>query len=109
MARLSENTIEKRVKDYLERNPECESELEKSGTWNVYGADPNCDFGGTHHNPFLGKFKGKYSDVLRHAVTLRDWSSWGAGGSIELARTSTPKKIGNITQLLGADIERGYL
>ena len=28
--------------------------LDETGEWEIYGEDPNCDFGGHHHQPFLG-------------------------------------------------------
>ena len=32
--------------------------LEEYGIWKVEGEDPNCDFGGSHHQPNLGLFEG---------------------------------------------------
>lgn len=52
------------------------------GTWQVYGEDPNCDFGGSHHQPYLGTYQGKFIDVARKAVELVGFWQWGAGGEI---------------------------
>ncbi len=52
------------------------------GTWQVYGEDPNCDFGGHHHSPYLATYQGKFIDVARKAVELVGFWQWGAGGEI---------------------------
>lgn len=57
--------------------------LDDEGVWLVRGEDPNCDMGGQHHQPLLGHFQGKLSDVIRIAVTLDRFWTWGGGGSIE--------------------------
>lgn len=59
--------------------------LDKDGIWEVYGEDPNCDLGGTHHQPKLGTFKGKLNDVIDVAVDLPGFWQWGAGGNFKLA------------------------
>lgn len=47
----------------------------------VYGEDPNCDFGGTHHNPFLGNVEGTFKDVIEYAVNnMAGFYQWGVGG-----------------------------
>ncbi len=56
--------------------------LSESGVWAVFGEDPNCDWGGHHHNPLLGYFEGDLSDVIAHAVTLKGFWQWGTGGPI---------------------------
>ena len=50
--------------------------------WAVYGEDPNCDLGGSHHTPLLGYFRGTHDAVLAHAKTLKNWTTWGSGGRI---------------------------
>lgn len=52
------------------------------GTWRVTGEDPNCDFGGHHHEPELGTFTGLYKDVVNKAVDLPGFLQWGGGGKI---------------------------
>ena len=56
--------------------------LNEEGTWQIYGEDPNCDMGGSHCPPNLGIHAGKLEDVLRNAVGLPAFWSWGGGGSI---------------------------
>ena len=63
------------------------TDAEKNNTYGIYkifGEDPNCDFGGTHHQPYLGKLKGYYNDVLNRAKKMNRWSTWGGGGYIDL-------------------------
>lgn len=64
--------------------------LGEYGIWRVFGEDPNCDMGG-HHQPELGTYEGKLSDVMELAVELPNFWQWGAGGSIEKA--ATPIKV----------------
>lgn len=52
------------------------------GTWRVTGEDPNCDLGGSHHEPDLGTFTGTFKDVAEKAVNLHGFFSWGGGGKI---------------------------
>lgn len=56
--------------------------LTEYGTWEVKGEDPNCDMGGYHHNPHLGYFEGTLFDVIKKAVELKGFYSWGSGGEI---------------------------
>lgn len=57
-------------------------DLNEHGIWEVKGEDPNCDFGGHHHQPLLGHYEGKLIDVINIAVELPKFWTWGAGGSI---------------------------
>lgn len=57
--------------------------LSDYGEWKVYGEDPNCDMGGHHHTPYLGRFKGTLSEVIDKAVSLSGFFAWGAGGDIK--------------------------
>lgn len=59
-----------------------EHSLTEEGIWDVFGEDPNCDFGGSHHTPYLQTFEGKLENVLKVAVRLPNFWSWGGGGSI---------------------------
>ena len=76
-----------KVNDFLERYEGKElllkHKLDEQGTWEVKGEDPNCDLGGSHHQPLLGYFEGTLENVLIHAVTLPNFWTWGAGGSIK--------------------------
>lgn len=57
--------------------------LNEAGTWQVCGEDPNCDMGGSHHNPYLATYSGTLENVIRKAVTLHGFWQWGAGGDIK--------------------------
>jgi hypothetical protein len=63
------------------------------GVWVAHGEDPNCDFGGYHHNPILGYYEGKYIDVLEYCRNLKGWSTWGSGGYLEKYIAPTIIKI----------------
>jgi hypothetical protein len=56
--------------------------LNETGTWRIRGEDPNCDFGGAHYQPDLGTVEGKLDDVIRYAVKLSGFYTWGSGGDI---------------------------
>jgi hypothetical protein len=58
--------------------------LQEVGTWEVRGEDPNCDLGGSHHNPYLGTFHGRLQDVILKAVGMNGFWQWGGGGEIKL-------------------------
>lgn len=60
-----------------------EHSMEEEGVWKVLGEAPNCDFGGTHHQPSLCICRGKLKDVIREAVNLKGFFSWGSGGDIK--------------------------
>ena len=60
-----------------------EHSLTEVATWRILGEDPNCDFGGSHHQPVLGYRVGQLSDVIREAVELEQFWKWGSGGNIE--------------------------
>ena len=70
---------------FRERN---KHSLNQKGTWLVKGEDPNCDFGGHHHQPTLGYFEGSLEQVMRKACTLPGFWTWGHGGDIELVSTT---------------------
>lgn len=59
------------------------------GIWQVFGEDPNCDFGGSHIEPTLGFFYGKRSEVLAYAKLL---PKWGNGGRIKLINVTKVDK-----------------
>lgn len=65
--------------------------MEEEGLWQVFGEDPNCDLGGSHHEPDLGFFSGKLKDVIATAVLLPNFWTWGGGGRI--------KKVSNVTHV----------
>lgn len=56
--------------------------LNEEGLWKIYGEDPNCDWGGSHHEPELGIVEGKLKDVIEYAIELPNFWTWGGGGRI---------------------------
>ena len=60
--------------------------LTETGQWQIRGEDPNCDFGGAHHQPDLGIVEGTLKDVIEYAVELKGFWQWGAGGTITKIR-----------------------
>lgn len=52
------------------------------GIWQVYGEDPNCDWGGPHHEPNMGVYEGKLEDILTLVTSMPMFWTWGAGGRI---------------------------
>ncbi len=57
--------------------------LDALGVWQIYGEDPNCSFGGYHHEPLLETVNGTLEQALRYAVQLPKFYSWGSGGCIK--------------------------
>jgi len=57
--------------------------LQETGTWEIYGEDPNCNLGGSHITPRLGTAEGKLTDVIDYAVELSGFFQWGYGGNIK--------------------------
>ena len=64
-------------RDLLEKH-----NLKEEGFWKVEGEDPNCDWGGHHHNPFMGIYEGKLEDVIKTVIYLSSFWTWGNGGKI---------------------------
>ena len=56
---------------------------DEQGTWQIFGEDPNCDFGGSHVEPLLGIVQGDYAAAVEHALGLPSFFTWGGGGRIE--------------------------
>jgi hypothetical protein len=54
-----------------------------TGTWKITGEDPNCDLGGSHHEPELGTVTGTYAKVVEYALGLPGFFQWGYGGDIK--------------------------
>lgn len=57
--------------------------LNEYGLWRVCGEDPNCDYAGSHHEPYLGTYEGILQDVIETVTSHDKFWQWGAGGSIE--------------------------
>ena len=70
--------------------------LDEDGVWEIRGEDPNCDWGGFHHEPKLGFVSGKLRDVIKEAVKMPQFWSWGAGGTI---KKITPKLVHNLSEV----------
>lgn len=82
-----------------------EHKLDEYGKWDIYGEDLNGDFGGSHHVPFLITLEGKLEDVIRYAVQMERFWTWGGGGDIrpstreviKVDDKQSPKPIGTFT------------
>lgn len=59
-----------------EYDPELES------TWQIKGEDMNADLGGRHECPILGYVRGKYKNVVEHALSVPRFFNWGYGGDV---------------------------
>jgi hypothetical protein len=57
-------------------------DMNVEGTWQVVAEDPNCDFNGPHHQPYLFTAEGKLFDVVLEAVNYSGFWQWGYGGDI---------------------------
>lgn len=73
----------KRVTAYLNGN-RCSkpTNLYTEGVWLIYGEDPNCDFGGLHHEPLLATVSGVFMHAVHYAVELPEFYAWGSGGCV---------------------------
>jgi hypothetical protein len=74
--------------------------LNDEGIWEVFGEDPNCDFGGPHHSPHLITVRGKLNEVIDVAVDLPNFWTWGGGGNIKLVIVHTMESLRNQHALL---------
>lgn len=71
------------------------------GVWSIHGEDPNCDLGGSHHEPHLETVTGTYSNVVEYALKLPGFFQWGSGGCIRLIPPH-----GNLTNVDVPNIEK---
>lgn len=53
--------------------------MTEKGTWKIFGADTNCDLGGSHHMPDLGLYRGFLKDIINYAIEIPSFWSWGPG------------------------------
>ena len=53
------------------------------GSWEIREEDPNCDFGGHHHQPYMATVSGTLSQAIEYAAKSNRFFGWGAGGSIK--------------------------
>lgn len=98
MTNKKESNRQKYIGSYEYENLLKKYSLEEEGMWQIFGEDPNCDFGGSHVQPNLGFVEGKLEDVIEYAVDLPNFWAWGSGGSI--------KKIDNVKQVNSKTAER---
>lgn len=63
------------------------------GKWKIFGEDPNCDMGGSHHEPYLETVEGTLKDAVMYAIELKGFWNWGGGGRLELAEDEKVKKL----------------
>lgn len=92
--------IQKLRKDYLEvsyAGRHLGYPLDTVGVWQIFGEDPNCDFGGVHHQPNLGVYEGVLSDIVDIAVALPNFWTWGGGGDIRKLDIKKPKHLNKDT------------
>jgi hypothetical protein len=67
--------------------------LDEEGIWKIYGEDPNCDLGGSHHEPYLGKVEGTLKNAIKHAIKMPNFFTWGRGGRIIKSERETIVKV----------------
>ena len=56
--------------------------LSERGIWEILGEDPNCDMGGSHHQPSLEIVEGTLEKAIQYAVELYGFWQWGGGGNL---------------------------
>lgn len=100
-----EDNFERFLRTYSGKQLLEKHKLDEEGVWEVRGEDPNCDWGGAHHQPYLGTFEGRLRDVIEHAVELGGFWQWGAGGSIKRHNPPRVKKINPKTQARRKEIQ----
>lgn len=65
--------------------------LNEQGMWKIKGEDPNCDWGGHHHQPELEIVEGRLEDVIKYGVELPRFWTWGGGG--DFVKLEVVKKV----------------
>lgn len=66
--------------------------LKDYGIWEILGEDPNCDMGGSHHQPSLEIVEGTLEKAIQYGVELPGFWQWGSGGNI-IKRENQIKKL----------------
>lgn len=87
----TEDKFEKYLKTNSGRELLTKHSLDEEGVWRILGEDPNCDFGGHHHEPELDTVSGRLEDVIRYGVALGSFWQWGSGG--KFIKQGAPRKI----------------
>lgn len=86
---MSEKFYNKYINTYSFKELMKHHDLFEEGLWEIRGEDPNCDWGGAHGHPYLGTVNGKLLDVLKTAVDLPGFWSWGSGGEVKKVNVSS--------------------
>ena len=89
----------KYLKTYTGRELLKKHNLFEEGVWKIEGEDPNCDWGGSHSNPYLATVEGTLDKVIEYAIELPQFWTWGGGGKItkiNILKVETAKKEANI-------------
>ena len=73
------------LRNTISRNNDASITEDTDGVWTIFGEDPNCDMGGSHHEPNLGKVQGTLKKAILHALTKDTFVSWGGGGHLKLS------------------------
>ena len=77
-----QNRIDNYLKSYDGKRLIEQHSLSDYGVWEIKGEDPNCDYGGHHHNPHIATVSGTLEQAIHYAVQQRKWMTWGGGGII---------------------------
>jgi len=103
---VKKNNFERYIETYIGKRIS-KADLNKVAVWEILGADPNCDFGGLHHRPYLGTVQGKLRDVIEYAVELPGFWQWGGGGDFKEVKIQTVSDMAQKANLLKekADLE----
>ena len=73
---LGEEAVTRYFRTYTGQELLKKHSLGEKGIWRIRGEDPNCDFGGFHHNPELGIVEGTLEDVITYGVSLPSFWTW---------------------------------
>ena len=68
----------------------------------MFGEDSNCDWGGPHHEPYLGTYTGKLGKVLNEVTKLPYFYTWGGGGTIKKVSGNTLKINTKVDELIAS-------
>lgn len=81
-------------------------QLDEKGTWEVRGEDPNCDLGGHHHMPVLGRYQGTLNEVIDIAVNSAGFWQWGGGGDIQKISVESAAEVAARVRQRAALVEK---
>lgn len=82
MNKTHKEKVESFISEYSFDNNLKNNSLSTYGIWRINGEDPNCDFGGSHSNPYLETVEGTLENAIHYAVELPRFYTWGSGGEI---------------------------